>query len=391
MKVYNCKNKVTYLIIILFYMCFYSGFVFAQDKAKKAFERAKFEFEAENYDTALLMINKALEVDPENLEYKYYLALIYERTEKFRDAVSVFENLIKTSPEKYSKTYFQIAMIYAKLEENEQAMSYLKKAKKIDPKNASIYFNEGILFLKLMNYQEAIPLFEKAKQVDHNFSQIATFHIGLAYQRQKKYKMAKKLFKEAIEYAPETSIAKDCKQIISNIKGEKTGGRPWSIITSLSFQYDDNVYLDALEAADIRRYTGAASRDKSDFCTNFNFMGSYRLLKFNMWEAGFSYTNTQFIYNDLGDNNLIGNIGSIYTTFDRNPVWLKLHYEFSYYFATSDLEDKLRMNSIESILVLREKALFRTEIRALYQDMEFLDDTPDTYHVTIGITQFIPI
>ncbi len=54
-----------------------------------AFEKSK------KYDQAILMLEKAVTLDPFNVEYKYNLAVIYDKTENFQKASELYSQVVK--------------------------------------------------------------------------------------------------------------------------------------------------------------------------------------------------------------------------------------------------------------------------------------------------------
>lgn len=57
--------------------------------AAMAFERSK------KYDQAISMLEKAVELDPFNVEYKYNLAVIYDKTQNFEKASELYSQVVK--------------------------------------------------------------------------------------------------------------------------------------------------------------------------------------------------------------------------------------------------------------------------------------------------------
>ncbi len=64
-----------------------SAYVLAQ--ASVAYEKMK------NYDQAIKLLQKALEIDPENFVYKYNLAVIYDKTSNTQEALNLYQEVAK--------------------------------------------------------------------------------------------------------------------------------------------------------------------------------------------------------------------------------------------------------------------------------------------------------
>ncbi len=360
----------------------------AQQSPEWYFERGRFELSSENYAKSLEFFKKAIELDPINLEYKYHLGLVYSRLGRPKEAISILESLIAKDPIAYRKAYLELGLLYTNLEEFEKALSFFEKAEKVDPKNASIQFNKGICLLKLERYEKAISSFEKARSLEPKLGQIALYHMGFAYYKEGKYTRAEEELTKAISLDPQSSLAQDAKRLQDAAKQERRAKKRWYLLTSLFSQYDDNVYFDPMEEAGLRR-RGIPPRDEGDFFTSFNLIGGYRLFKTPKWEFGGQYSHVQYIFSDLSDCNLLGHIGSLYASYAKEPLYLRTQYNFSYYYSGGDLESRLRMHDFSLNLTLVESPSLRTEFLGIYQNMRYLDGTPDAYHLTFGITQFL--
>ncbi len=62
-----------------------SAYIFAQ--AAVAYDRIK------NYDQAIILLQKAISIDPNNADYQYNLAVIYDKTSQFQKALDMYANV----------------------------------------------------------------------------------------------------------------------------------------------------------------------------------------------------------------------------------------------------------------------------------------------------------
>ncbi len=62
-----------------------SAYIFAQ--AAVAYDRIK------NYDQAIILLQKAISIDPTNADYQYNLAVIYDKTSQFQKALDMYANV----------------------------------------------------------------------------------------------------------------------------------------------------------------------------------------------------------------------------------------------------------------------------------------------------------
>ncbi|WP_235684930.1 tetratricopeptide repeat protein, partial [Borreliella yangtzensis] len=137
---------------------------FFNDNTKKPNEVAIYnlsiaKFENNKFEESLETINKAINLNPEKIEYLYLKASINLKNKNYPNAISLYNLVIAKNPENTS-AYINLAKAYEKLGNKTQAISTLEKI--ISKNNKLALNNLGILYKKEKNYQKAIEIFEKA-------------------------------------------------------------------------------------------------------------------------------------------------------------------------------------------------------------------------------------
>ncbi len=117
------------------------------------------KFENNKFEESLETINKAINLNPEKIEYLYLKASINLKNKNYQNAISLYNLVIAKNPENTS-AYINLAKAYEKLGNKTQAISTLEKI--INKNNKLALNNLGILYKKEKNYQKAIEIFEKA-------------------------------------------------------------------------------------------------------------------------------------------------------------------------------------------------------------------------------------
>lgn len=117
------------------------------------------KFENNKLEESLETINKAIDLNPEKIEYLYLKASINLKKENYQNAISLYSLVIEKNPENTS-AYINLAKAYEKSGNKSQAISTLEKI--INKNNKLALNNLGILYKKEKNYQKAIEIFEKA-------------------------------------------------------------------------------------------------------------------------------------------------------------------------------------------------------------------------------------
>jgi tetratricopeptide (TPR) repeat protein len=391
------------LIVALFSSLFFlSGSASAQENTMHLFVDGVEAYESGLYQEAVTSLTKAIELEPENLEFHYYLGLTYSAMERYEEALGIFEMIADKEPIAFQKAFFDIAAVYAKQEQHQKTIDTLTRFEALEPKEPRLHLEKGYAFHKLKQYDRAIESFNKAKDLDPTMLQLVYYNIGAAYFEADAFDKAEEAFAASIEADPATSLARDARQGIVHARGAKKAQKSWYLSGSFGWFYDDNVLQKALEQAHIISPTGKAL-DEGDQFQVFHARGGYKLLNRKDLELGAGYSLYSVGYKDLVENNILAHVPHLYLTYNRHPFYFSIPYEFSYY-RTGGKENgediglyvsfginsnkKLKMHALSPALTIVEPHNLKTEITAAYQNKEYLDNlTSDAGQVSLGIVQ----
>jgi tetratricopeptide (TPR) repeat protein len=122
-----------------------------------------------DYNNAILVLNKALQSNPDNLEMKKDLAFAYYL---HRDYVKALETAkpLGDRPDADVQTYQILGMIYKAIEERKECEKMYKAALKKFPKSGVLYNEYGEMQWSKKEFAEAIKSWEKGIEVEPNFS-----------------------------------------------------------------------------------------------------------------------------------------------------------------------------------------------------------------------------
>jgi len=377
-------------------------FASAQQSAMNYFADGVEAFDSASYQEAILSLKKAIELDPSNLEFQYFLGITYSAMERYDDALKVFESIVSKEPFTFRKTYFEIAALFSRQGKYQEVIDTLNRIEKIDPKNARIYLEKGYAYQRLQDYEKAIDNINKAKDLEPKLTQVAYYGIASVYFDAEKFDKAEQMFTQAIEVDPSTDTAKNARQSIINIKAARKARKPWYLSASLNYGYDDNVLQKPLEQAAVVSPTGKALDEGDEFQTLF-LTGGYKFINRKDLEIGAGYSLYCTGYEDLVENNVLGHIPHLYLQYNNHPFYFRFQYDFSYYYTGgkengqdkglfltfgNDSDDNLRMHSFMPTFTIVEPYNLNTVIALGYQDKEYLDGiTPDASHYSGMIVQ----
>jgi predicted Zn-dependent protease len=170
----------------------------------------------EKYKEAVIEFEKALPLIPDNMQLKQVAAQAYYKAGDLKKAIAALEAVTAADPSN-SGIALLLTNLYlenGQLDEGKARLAALPADAVTDP---TVYVNIGILFLNKNNPEEAAVNFSKA--VDMDMTQPASFYYrGLANLQLKKMKEAKADFEKVISLAPDSTEAKDAKQLLDSMK-----------------------------------------------------------------------------------------------------------------------------------------------------------------------------
>jgi Tfp pilus assembly protein PilF len=159
---YIAGMKRIFLFITLF--SFFS--VFAQDPTPQ--ETARNFLRNGDFDNAILVLNKALQQDGNNLELQKDLALAFFYKRDFARARTQVENMLERDDADVA-TYQIAGSVYKAMEEVKDADKMYKKALRKFPRSGPLYSEYGELLWQKQDY-DAIKQWEKGIEVDPSYA-----------------------------------------------------------------------------------------------------------------------------------------------------------------------------------------------------------------------------
>ncbi len=355
----------------------------------------------EAFQEAAGRFEKAAALDPQNLEYQYYVAVAYVRLKKNEKALKIFKSLIKREPKRFFKAYFDIAALYSSEKEYEKAISILKEAEKIDPKSGRVFLDMGYAYKDSGRYSEALQCFSRARELDPQLDQVSTYMTGATYLEEEQFDQANQMFRKAVELNPGTSLAENARQTIPRVEEAAWARKPWYLVTSFNWGYDDNVARDPLQEVSGGPVSGGTG--KGDQYQIFLLRGGYKFLNLKDMEAGIGYTLYSLGYRDWTDSNVTYHSPHAYFQADWNPVFFRFQYDFTYFYSGGKKQEinppvyltfannsyaRLRMHSFMPTISILEPYNLRSDITLIYQSKDYLDGvTADSSRYAADITQ----
>ena len=88
-----------------------------------------------SFEAAIKAYEKLTKQDPKNSDAYYFMALCYERLDKYEEAVRALKEAVRTSPKDDDDKYYELALAHFKLAQYDESVTALNKALEINPDN----------------------------------------------------------------------------------------------------------------------------------------------------------------------------------------------------------------------------------------------------------------
>ena len=355
----------------------------------------------QDFEAAERCFKQALSLEPQNMEFQYYLAVVYVRLKKYSEALRIFQSLLEKEPKNYFKVYFDIAAVYSAQGRYQKALDTLDLAEQADPDSARIHLEKGYAYKNLKEYDKAINSFNRARELDPKETQLAYYMIGAIDLEREEFDSANLMFKKSMEVSPDTPLGQSAQQTIPHVERAAWARKPWYFTTALNWGYDDNVPRNPIEEITGGPVSGGLG--KEDQFETFFLIGGYKFLNRRDMEIGAGYSLFSLGYRDWTENNVTAHSPHAYFQGNFDPVYFRFQYDFSYYYAGGKKQSinppvfltfadnsyaKLRMHSFVPTITILEPYDLRTDINLSYQIKDYLDGvTADASRYGADITQ----
>ncbi len=137
-------------------------------------------FNSGDIDSSLKVIDKALEVEPDE-NVLFHKGILLEAIQNYDQALSIFHSLTN-SQELGLDAYQEIASIYFQQGKTVECIETNKKALELEPTSEWLWFNLGIYYFDLGRYYKAIDAFKNAIAIDPKY-ELAYYYLALSYEK----------------------------------------------------------------------------------------------------------------------------------------------------------------------------------------------------------------
>ncbi len=130
---------------------------------------------------AINQYQAALKINPNDAKTHNNLGNAYVQREWLKYAISEYYRSIRLDP-KFTDAYKNLAIVYCKQGRFQQAIVRLRQAIVLEPRDAECYSQLGSVFDQMGNYEQAIAQYQRASKIDPKLAE-AYYGLGLCYNK----------------------------------------------------------------------------------------------------------------------------------------------------------------------------------------------------------------
>lgn len=354
----------SYRVFIVMFLLAAAAVCHAQsDSGRAYFDSGVFALEEGDVKAAETNFLKALDLNPKNALYHYYLGKTYLKTAQYEKAAAPLDTARRIDPD-ISGLSYDIAYLNFKLEKYAEAARQFEAVIKEDPKNVLAHYYCGISLYNLKQYREALGYFVAASDMSPTIKANGFYYAGICSMRLGELTQAVERLEYVKDHADSEMLRGHAVKWLGAIEKQKQKLKPYSLYVKLGYQYDSNVTLDPLNQDLVS--------NEDDFATVGYFSGSYNVINRSDFILGAGYNHYQSWHNQLEQYDLIGSTGNFYAKYSLGPVTLSLNYFPQYYWM--DKESYLRRHQFMPALTWWITRDLATRFSYSYYDNDYFQD-----------------
>jgi len=158
---------------------------------------------AGNPEKAISVVEKMIELEPDNGDNYYYLGYISQKLGKYKNAVEALEKAREKNPEFGEKYAYLINLGkgYNNLKRYGEAVGVYKKLTTLFPDRAESWFNLGITYVLEKEWMEGAKILRKAVKMDPNNAR-ALYSLTVCFLNLKDMQMARETYNKLSKINP---------------------------------------------------------------------------------------------------------------------------------------------------------------------------------------------
>ena len=171
-------------------------------------EEGKTYYNNGEYDKAIEIFKKAVEINPNDDDSWRWLGNSYYKNGQYQEAIKSFKKAVELNPND-ANNYYWLGRSYNDNEQYKEAINSLVKATQLVPDGPEYWYRLCIAYKNNEQYQEAINSGLKATQLNPDYAG-NWLELGISYSINKQYTEALNSFLKVVELEPDDSFHLCC-------------------------------------------------------------------------------------------------------------------------------------------------------------------------------------
>jgi Tfp pilus assembly protein PilF len=172
-----CRRTATLLLLLFFYGCggnsdpsgepqLFSPTNNPQELIQSAAEKQRIGA----YDEAIIILHRALELDPNFIPAYIHMGLVYSEADQRNEAIESFKKALEMEPANL-QARLGLGEIYSKMTRNDLAVAEFLKAETLQPDNIEILFKIALEYWYHQKLNETAEYYNKVLEIDPDHTQ----------------------------------------------------------------------------------------------------------------------------------------------------------------------------------------------------------------------------
>ncbi|MDR0976481.1 MAG: tetratricopeptide repeat protein [Prevotellaceae bacterium] len=162
------------------------------------------------HDEAITCFDKAIELEPDNNKAWYNKGLLLYSTKHYDEAITCFDKAIELEPDN-NKAWYNKGLLLYSIKRYDKAITYFDKIIELEPDNLEALYCKGLSLNSLERYEEAITYFNKIIELEPDNLE-ALYSKGLSLNSLERYKEAITCYNKAIKLNPKMGLLIWCQK-----------------------------------------------------------------------------------------------------------------------------------------------------------------------------------
>ena len=350
------------------------------------------------WDKALELLRRALELQPDHVEALYYSGVAYMGKQQPGAAIPFLQRARQRAPADPSIA-FQLGLAHVVLEQYDRAEPLLEEAFARQPELDSLGYYVGFLRYRKGRYQDALQAFRASRTSDPAIADLTRFYTGLSLQRLGLPAQAEAELSQIGQLRPASPLTAPAERLKSAIAAARATVRRFRAQVRAGIFYDDNAAADPDAKSSDPIVSAARRRDNRETTGELLAVTlEYDWLRQETWfgTAGFSFVgthNNRLPDFDIQDYSGVLRVGR---SFGLAGVLMQAGATYGYDYLVLDNDEFVQRHAGSTYLAVAESTRHLTTFQARLEVKEYsepphlpAEEAVDAVNYLVGAVHFL--